>query len=177
MVGIISNPKKIFQVDRSLTEVKNAIKDLHLFTSQYTLFRSNDALNQYTYYFYEFLSAGIYIDINCFTVTDSRTKVILEVRRKTGTFNQRHDVIRANSHLSAIADFISESISMGAKARAAKIEELKIEEINKEEARLEKIRNGKQNTRVRSRTKPFITGAWFLALIIAVLYLVVRVTR
>jgi hypothetical protein len=177
MVGIISNPKKTFQVDRSLTEVKNAIKDLHLFTSQYTIFRSNDALNQYTYYFHEFLSAGVYIDINCFTGTDNSTKVILEVRRKSGTFSQRHDIIRANSHLSALADFISESIDMGAKARTAKIEELKIEEINREEARLERIRAKKQSTRVRLRARPFITGAWFLALMIAVLYLVIKVMR
>src|SRR6516162_1815472 len=122
MVGIISNPKKTFQVERSLAEVKNAIKDLHLFTSQYTLFRSNDALNQYTYYFHEFLSAGVYIDINCFTGINNKTKIILEVRGKSGAFNQRHDIIRANSHLSALADFISESNNMGAKARAAKIE-------------------------------------------------------
>jgi hypothetical protein len=66
MIGVIPNPKKTFQIEKPISEVRQAIEHLTLFTTKYKLFKANPTLNQFTFEASEFLSLGVYIDLNCF---------------------------------------------------------------------------------------------------------------
>ena len=128
MIGAIPNPQKTIQVEKSIAYMNLAIPHLTLFTTDYKLFKAKKALNFYTFETSEFLSLGVYIDINCSSTTDSRTDVTIEIRRKVGTFNQSHEVSNANSHISKIIDLIAESVETDENERLLQMEKLEIEE-------------------------------------------------
>jgi len=181
MIGVIPNPKKSFQIEKPVAEVKQAIEHLLLFTTKYKLFKANPALNQYTFEASEFLSLGVYIDINYFTVTDLRTEVTVEIRRKIGSFDQSHEVSLANTHLATITDLISESISTDPNLRNAKIEQIEADKRGREEAIKQKIEDNKrkaeedrQNNPVWFWTKQVFIIAFSIALFAGTIYLLYK---
>ena len=117
MLGAIPNPKKSLQIERPISEVRDAVKDILLFSNKYTWFKLNDVFNEYTLDAVELLSLGVYIDITCASITDNRTEVKIELRRKLGSFNQGHEVTLANQHIVTITDLLSKSISTDASER------------------------------------------------------------
>ncbi len=67
--------------------------------------------NQYTLDGSEFLSLGVYIDFNLTSVTDNRTDVAIEVRRKLGAFDNWVEVQNANEHIQKIMDGLSKILT------------------------------------------------------------------
>jgi len=103
----IPNPKKSIQVDFPLEKVKLSVKNIGVLNNKYKFTKSNEIFNQYTYEAMEFLSLGVYIDINLNSVTENKTEIVVEVRRKLGSFDQSHEVTKANEHLVKIFDCIA----------------------------------------------------------------------
>lgn len=113
-VFAIPNPKKILNVDFPLDRVKESVKNITLLNSKYRVHSSNEIFNQYTYESYEFLSLGVYIDINLNSISENKTEITVEIRRKMGTFNESHEVTHANQHIVNIVNYIAKLTVMSA---------------------------------------------------------------
>ncbi|SHE49286.1 TM2 domain-containing protein [Chryseobacterium vrystaatense] len=113
-VFAIPNPKKILNVDFPLDRVKESVKNITLLNSKYRIHSSNEIFNQYTYESYEFLSLGVYIDINLNSMSENKTEITVEIRRKMGTFNESHEVTHANQHIVNIVNYIAKLTVMSA---------------------------------------------------------------
>ncbi len=184
MIGIIPNPKKTFQIEKKLEDVQSAIEDIVLFDTKYTLLKTNPILNLLTFEATEFLSLGVFIDITCFTVNESRTEITIEIKRKVGTFNQSHEVTQANQHITKITDLISESISTDKDIRKEMFENIEIQKQNKIDAdkqRIESIREKgrieKLNNPILYYTKQSLIILFSIGLIIGVVYVVIKVLK
>lgn len=105
---MIPNPKKNAPVEFSLAEVKMAIARVpgH-FQQKYQLHAQNDVFNQTTFAVLEFLSLGSYVDVTASPMTDTRTDITIEVRRKIGAFDQWHEVQNANQHITKMFEALS----------------------------------------------------------------------
>lgn len=108
-VFAIPNPKKNLSVDFPIEKVRQSVKNLSLINQKYRFSSSNEIFNQYTY---EFLSLGVYIDINLNSLTENKTEITVEIRRKLGTFNESHEVTHANNHITNIVNYIAQLVSM-----------------------------------------------------------------
>jgi len=94
----------------------------------------NQVINQYTYQSTEFLSLGVFIDINLSAVSESKTDITIEVRRKIGAFDQSSEITLANQHIQNMVTYISralqftdtqkEAINEKYKPKAASIQKL-----------------------------------------------------
>jgi TM2 domain-containing membrane protein YozV len=113
-VFAIPNPKKNLTVDFSLEKVKDSVKNISLINPQYKFSSSNEIFNHYTYESYEFLSLGVFIDINLNSISEMKTEITIEIRRKLGTFNESHEVTYANNHIVKIVNHIAQLIAMSA---------------------------------------------------------------
>ena len=66
--------------------IKEAVLNVREVDIQYKLTSSNELMNLYTYQASEFLSLGVYVDINLSKISESKTDINVEVRRKIGSF-------------------------------------------------------------------------------------------
>lgn len=112
MLGAIPNPKKSFDVDYNCQKIVDTIQYIPLINSKYKFTSKNDVLKTYRFEALEFLSLGVYVDINISSISDSKTKIEVEVSRKIGAFDQSFEVSKANDHISVIATLISECITL-----------------------------------------------------------------
>ncbi|HEY8969732.1 MAG TPA: hypothetical protein VIM64_11585 [Puia sp.] len=124
MINAIPNPKKAITVEVPICDAYNAVLNIPLFSKSYTLNKANDIANIVTFEAFEFLSLGVYIDISSKAISENQTEIEIEIRRKAGTFNQSHEVTKANQHISTLIDILSESL----KADPETIEKLKQEQ-------------------------------------------------
>jgi hypothetical protein len=154
MIGVIPNPKKSFQIDKSINEIYLAIEHLPLFSQKYKIFKSNKTLNLFTYEATELLSLGVYIDINCSSLTESKTEITIEVRRKVGTFNQSHEVTLANTHIVKITDLIAESVGTDEQERILKAEKIVANKKEKEDELKQKIEENKRRNEEERKNNP-----------------------
>lgn len=111
-VFAIPNPKKILSVDFPIEKVRTSVKNISLINSKYKISASNEIFNQYTYESFEFLSLGVFIDINLNSILENKTEITVEIRRKLGTFNESHEVTHANNHIVNIINYIAKLTSM-----------------------------------------------------------------
>jgi hypothetical protein len=111
MIGAIPNPTKKVTIDFPLNKVKEGILNLPKMFKKYRLEKQNPMFNQYTLDGSEFLSLGVYIDFNLTSVTDNRTDVAIEVRRKLGAFDNWVEVQNANEHIQKIMDGLSKILT------------------------------------------------------------------
>lgn len=106
-VFAIPNPKKSTIVDFPIERIKLSVQNLGLVNSKYKFTKSNEIFNQYTYEALEFLSLGVFVDINLNSIDLNKTEITVEVRRKIGSFNQAHEVTKANEHLDKVFSSIA----------------------------------------------------------------------
>lgn len=107
-VFAIPNPKKSTIVDFPLERIKLSVQNINLVNKNYKFTKSNEIFNQYTFEALEFLSLGVYVDVNLNSISEFKTEITVEVRRKVGSFNQPHEVTKANEHLSKIFESIAQ---------------------------------------------------------------------
>ncbi len=110
MIGAIPNPKKTFEVDFNIEKLTSTIEFIPLKNNKYKFTSKNEILKTYRFEALEFLSLGVYIDISIGFISDTKTKIEIEVSRKIGAFDQSHEVKKANDHIALIATLISECI-------------------------------------------------------------------
>jgi hypothetical protein len=108
----IPNPKKTFSVDYSIDKVKKAVLAIPFIDKKYKYTKSNDVLNQHTLEALEFLSLGVFIDFNLSSISENKTEITVEIRRKVGSFDQSHEITNANKHIEAIVDNLSKGITL-----------------------------------------------------------------
>jgi hypothetical protein len=107
----IPNPTKKITIDFSIVEIKKSISRIPKYTSEkYKITSTNDIFNSFTLEALEFLSLGVFIDINLTEISEKRTEVNIEIRRKVGAFDQAHEIRKANDHISTIIDHLSKLI-------------------------------------------------------------------
>lgn len=106
-VFAIPNPKRSTIVDFPIERIKHSVLNINLINNKYKLSKANEIFNQYTYEAFEFLSLGIFADINLNSLAENKTEITVEVRRKMGSFNQAHEVTKAHEHLDKIFSCIA----------------------------------------------------------------------
>ena len=111
MIGAIANPTKKVTVEFPLSKVQEGVLNISKIYKEYKLEKQNPMFNQYTFEASEFLSLGVYIDINLSQVSDNRTEIQIEVRRKLGAFDNWVEVQNANEHIQKIIDGISKTFT------------------------------------------------------------------
>jgi len=122
MIGSIPNPKKSFQIDKSVDDINSALENLHLYSKTYRLNKANPLLKLYTFEATETLSLGVFIDATFAKVSDSITEVTIEVRRKIGSFDKSWEVSKANNHITNISDLLSTSLTNDPTEKKAEFE-------------------------------------------------------
>ncbi len=111
MIGAISNPKKTISVDFPLDKVKIGVERIDKLSKQYKFTKSNPIFNQTTFEAMELLSFGVYIDINLTSVNENKTEITIEIRRKIGSFDQAHEITKANQHIENLFETLAKGIS------------------------------------------------------------------
>jgi DNA-directed RNA polymerase subunit RPC12/RpoP len=113
MIGAIPNPKKSITIDFPISKLKETIGFIPLTKDKAYKFTSkNEVFNLYTFEATECLSLGVYIDISLSEVSENKTTIDREVRRKIGAFDKAHEVTSANNHISKIIELISLCVSL-----------------------------------------------------------------
>jgi hypothetical protein len=111
MIGVIPNPTKKVTIDFPLDQVKEGVKRIPSLLKKYKMFKTNEAFNVYTLEASEFLSVGVYIDINLTSVADTRTEFNVEVKRKLGSFDHWVEVQNANEHIDKLITGLSKTMT------------------------------------------------------------------
>ncbi len=111
MIGVIPNPKKTITIDFPLDKVKVSIERVEKLDKKYKFTKSNPIFNQTTFEATEFLSLGVYIDINLSSVNENKTEITIEIRRKIGSFDQSHEVSNANKHIDTMFEIIGKGLT------------------------------------------------------------------
>jgi hypothetical protein len=106
MFGAIPNPKKTISIDKPLSVVKDIIPLITQINPKYKSNSTNEILNLYTLEATEFLSLGVYIDIALSSQSENKTEINVEIKRKVGSFDQSHEVNKANEHIKLIFEAI-----------------------------------------------------------------------
>jgi hypothetical protein len=107
MIGAIANPTKKVTIDFPISRVKDSVRNISKVYKKYTMEKENPMFNQFTLQASEFLSLGVFIDINLSEQGDNRTEINIEVRRKMGAFDEWIEVQNANNHIQNIIDGLS----------------------------------------------------------------------
>jgi len=111
MIGAIANPTKKVTIDFPMSQVKDAVLNTTKVFKKYRVQSQNPMFNQYTLEASEFLSLGVFIDINLTEVTPNKTEISIEVRRKLGAFDNWVEVQNANEHIQNIITAISKALT------------------------------------------------------------------
>jgi hypothetical protein len=113
MIGAIPNPTKSITIDFPIERVKNSVKNIDK-RMQFCHFREgNDMFNYYKFARNEFLSMGVFINVNLTSVSNTRTQINIEITRKIGAFDEWVEVSKANKHIEETINSIANNIQYG----------------------------------------------------------------
>lgn len=110
MLGAIPNPKKTLEIDFNVEQIISTILFIPLKDTKYSFISKNDVFKTFRFAALEFLSLGVFVDISVSSITDTKSKIEIEVSRKVGAFDQSYEVTKANEHIARIATLISECL-------------------------------------------------------------------
>jgi hypothetical protein len=111
MIGAIANPTKKVTIDFPISLVKDGVRNITKVYKKYTMEKENPMFNQFTLQASEFLSLGVFIDINLSEPSPNKTEINIEVRRKMGAFDEWIEVQNANEHIQKILDGLSRTLT------------------------------------------------------------------
>jgi hypothetical protein len=116
MIFAIPNPKKELVVQFPISQVQKSLSNMSAFLKEsgkgnYIQDKFDPVLNQLILMKTEFLSLGVKIVIDCSYVSDSQTKISIEIQRAVGSFDQAHEVSNANKHMEVISEGFSKLLS------------------------------------------------------------------
>jgi hypothetical protein len=113
MIGVIPNPTKSITIDFPIEKVKNSVRNIDK-RMQFCHFREgNDMFNYYKFARNEFLSPGVFININLTSISNTRTQINIEIARKIGAFDEWVEVTKANKHMEETINSIANNIQYG----------------------------------------------------------------
>ncbi len=107
------NPKKEFVVNYDEAKVREAILKLNATESNYyVLVKDDKILNEIRIHQKgQFLDVGYHVDFTLTKVSDTETKVVVEVSRNLGTINTAAEVSIANNSLKSVTSKFSSFLS------------------------------------------------------------------
>lgn len=111
MLYSLPNPTKKVTVNFPIDQVKQAIKDYPYLQTKYKITEAHDAMGFYILDAMEFISLGVFIDINLAEISPDKTEISIEIRRKVGTFNQPYEVSKAGTHINTLLTGLGELLS------------------------------------------------------------------
>jgi len=94
---------------------------------------ADDLLKLFVFEASELLSLGVYIDVTLASNGESKTDITVEVKRKIGAFDKRHEVQLANDHISKVFELISLSLKKDDAEIADIIKKAEEAEVKKQE--------------------------------------------
>ena len=104
----LPNPKKTITIEFSIDQVMKGIPRISAASdTKYNVTEINATFNQVTLECSEFLSLGVYIDINLAKKSDTSTEVTIEIRRKIGSFDNAVELQNANYHFKDLVNHLS----------------------------------------------------------------------
>jgi hypothetical protein len=173
MSSPISNPTKTLQIDKSSSEVNEAIVFIPALSAKYKIATANPEQQMYTLSGAELASDGAYIDICCSSTTANKTDVRLEVRRTTGLFDSR-DASLAIQHLNTLSNLLSDSLALdpSKKSRLLSLETNKTTagEHRLSQAMANNVHKEREETQATAFMKQMLFYVVSVVLLIAVLY-------
>jgi hypothetical protein len=119
------------------------------------LVKSTPSFNLFTFHSFEFLSAGVYIDVSLSSITENKTEIDLEARRANGSFDKSHEISLANEHLATITDLLAGSLNTPVEKRIENINAITKAEIDKKLA--EQIKNDEFKKKCRQLKKTILS--------------------
>ena len=90
MLGAIPNPKKTLEIDFNVEQIISTILFIPLKDTKYSFISKNDVFKTFRFAALEFLSLGVFVDISVSSITDTKSKIEIEVSRKVGAFDQSY---------------------------------------------------------------------------------------
>jgi|GEM_PF-2081725 len=182
MIHALPNPQKTVELEYSSKEVALAVFHIPQFTKKYKLFKTNELTKSFTFEASEFLSFGVYIDINVTSKSDTRSDVVIEVKRKIGTFDKQHEVSLAHDHIDEMLKLLTSSITTDEDSRILKykteLDEQSAKEIankEKEEEALRKARELKERNPAAYYGRITMAFLFVGAILALVIYLIFKV--
>ena len=112
MIGALPNPKKTITIDFPISKLNQTIVLIPLKDKTYKFTSKNDVFNLYTFEATELLSLGVFIDISLSEISENKTTIEIEIRRKIGVFDKSHEINNANTHISKILELISLCVTL-----------------------------------------------------------------
>lgn len=109
---MIPNPSKKVTVSFPIDQVQEGILRVPTLNNEYKMYKKNEMFNSYTLEAFEFLSMGVYIDFNLSEVSNDKTEIQIEIRRKIGAFDEWYEVQNANKHMETLTSSLSQAITM-----------------------------------------------------------------
>ena len=116
MIFAIPNPKKELIVQFPIDQVQKSLSNMSSFLKEsgkgnYIQDRFDPVLNQLILIKTEFLSLGVKIVIDASYVAENQSKIIIEIQRAIGSFDQPHEVSKANEHMAILSEGFSKLLS------------------------------------------------------------------
>jgi hypothetical protein len=111
MSNPVSNSSKTLQLDKSLSEIKEAISFIPALSAKYKIATADPEHQMYTLSGSELFSNGFYIDINYSSNKQSRTVVTLAARRLS-SIEKSSDASLVNQHFDTVFNLLSDSLAL-----------------------------------------------------------------
>jgi len=113
MIFSIPNPKKDLTIPFSISQTQKALSNMSEFCQEtgkgsYLKEKFDPILNPLILTKTEFLSLGVRIVIDASYISEGQTRVSVEIQRIIGSFDEQHEVSKANRHMNVLTSALSE---------------------------------------------------------------------
>jgi hypothetical protein len=92
MLLAVTIPQKEIIVDFNINDVKNAILKLPKMLNNCRIINQDDVFKKYDLQFTSLLSLGNKLSLTLTALSEDKTKIIVDITRMIGTFNQSSEV-------------------------------------------------------------------------------------
>jgi hypothetical protein len=117
MSNPVLSPSKTLQLDRSPTEIKEAIAFIPALSAKYKIATADPKQQMFTLYGAELSGNEFYIDISYSSDKHSRTVVTLKAR-KSSSIEKSSDVSMINQHFDTVFNLLSDSLALEPSAKS-----------------------------------------------------------
>ena len=111
MLLAVTIPEKEVIVDFNINDVKNAILKLPKMLNNCKIINQDDVFKKYDLQFTSLLSLGNKLSVTLTALSEGKTKIIVDITRMIGTFNQSSEVTLANIDYTKMITALSKLLS------------------------------------------------------------------
>lgn len=177
MSNPISHRTKTLEVDKTSSEVNEAIVFIPALSTKYKLTKAGPAQQMYTLSGEEPSTSGAYIDIYFSSIRKNTTEIKIVVRSKTDSSKKSRDVSLANQHIDTVFNLLTDSLALdpSEKSRLFSTSQNKktVDEHHRAEAKTEAVKDWNEK-KAKPLLRLVLTRVVLLALLAAMLYSLYR---